>query len=252
VSTKAGQLHQAEKEGTTPGEIARRKGLAASGLADTSADNTAKFIQQILEKAIAARMAAIKASLDKPLQQGLTLGHLAPYIESLTYEYDLLQEIANSNWTEVQNLVIDMGESKKFTEQQVQFFLSQSGIDRGMQDTLTNIFREAQQGLYGKPYLVFGWKTLQKATPGIIKGVSIALAVTAAVGTAGLLWAPSSAIVTSTLGGIGVSSITTGCVVSSVALDEGSKAVNYVRIYNAYKRGEITRDKVDPISLDTG
>jgi hypothetical protein len=154
-------MAQAEKEGTTPGEIARRKGLAALGLADTSADNTAKIIQQIKEKINAVRMAAIRAGLDKPLQQGLTLGHLAPYIESLTYEYDLLQAIENSDWDDVRNLVIDMGESGKFTEQQVQFFLSQSGIDQGMQDTLINIFREAEQGLYYSPGhdFVGAWKS---------------------------------------------------------------------------------------------
>ncbi|MEW6555347.1 MAG: hypothetical protein AB1384_13810, partial [Actinomycetota bacterium] len=125
------------------------------------AENRAKLIQQIQEKIDAARKAAMEAGLDKPLLQGLTIGYLAPYLESLTYEHDLLLAIENGDWDKVQNLVIDMGESGKFTEQQVQFFLSQSGIDQGMQDAFTNIFRKAEQGLYYTPGLDFAdaWKS---------------------------------------------------------------------------------------------
>jgi hypothetical protein len=92
---------------------------------------------------------------------------------------------------------------------------------------------------------LFSGETWKEATPGILRGISIACAVAAAVGTFGILAVPTAALSTMTIGSATISAggLTTASLATSIATDELMKANNFIRIYQAYQQKEISGEE---------
>ncbi|MBC7247849.1 MAG: RHS repeat-associated core domain-containing protein [Actinobacteria bacterium] len=119
-------------------------------------------IRKALAKATAALTGLARPSdLSEQTIAGLTAAGIDP-LSFKRHMFSQLQEaVEDGRLGKVHSMVIDMGESHLFTEQDLRYFLSRTNMNRAMQEAYVQVFHEAEQGAFDTPYLDFvgAWRS---------------------------------------------------------------------------------------------
>jgi hypothetical protein len=131
-------------------EYAARRGETMSGYyrRKTQEHN----IRKALAKATAALTGRARPTdLSEQTIAGLTAAGIDP-LSFKRYMFSQLQgAVEDGHLGKVQSMVIDMGESGDFTEQDLRYFLARTGMNQAMQEAYVQAFHEAERGAFDTP-----------------------------------------------------------------------------------------------------